>query len=184
VNQAAEKAKNKPEKKNKEAPTATATDGAKKTKKEKKPKREVDASKKPNVLKYGINHVTALVEQKKAQLVIIAHDVDPIELVVWLPALCRKMQVPYCIVKSKSRLGALVRKKTATAIAVVSVSKEDKPTLQTLTEAINVNYTDKYEEVRRKWGGGKLGIKSRQARAKVAKALAKDQLRAQKAALK
>lgn len=29
----------------------------------------------------------------------IAHDVDPIELVVWLPALCRKMNVPYCIVK-------------------------------------------------------------------------------------
>ena len=27
--------------------------------------------------------------QNKAQLVVIAHDVDPIELVVWLPALCR-----------------------------------------------------------------------------------------------
>jgi len=37
--------------------------------------------------------------------VLIAHDVDPIELVVWLPALCRKMNVPYCIVKGKARLG-------------------------------------------------------------------------------
>ena len=36
---------------------------------------------------------------------LIAHDVDPIELVVWLPALCRKMNVPYCIVKGKARLG-------------------------------------------------------------------------------
>ena len=36
---------------------------------------------------------------------VIAHDVDPIELVVWLPALCRKMGVPYAIVKGKSRLG-------------------------------------------------------------------------------
>lgn len=44
-------------------------------------------------------------EQGKAQLVLIAHDVDPIELVVWLPALCRKMNVPYCIVKGKARLG-------------------------------------------------------------------------------
>jgi len=43
--------------------------------------------------------------QGKAQLVVIAHDVDPIELVVWLPALCRKMGVPYAIVKGKSRLG-------------------------------------------------------------------------------
>jgi ribosomal protein L7Ae-like RNA K-turn-binding protein len=70
-----------------------------------------DKKKKPNFLKFGINHITALVEQKKAKLVIIANDVDPVELVIWLPALCRKMQVPYCIVKNKARLGALVRKK-------------------------------------------------------------------------
>jgi large subunit ribosomal protein L7Ae len=62
-------------------------------------------SKKPVVVKFGINHITYLIEQGKAQLVVIAHDVDPIELVVWLPALCRKMGVPYAIVKGKSRLG-------------------------------------------------------------------------------
>jgi large subunit ribosomal protein L7Ae len=55
--------------------------------------------KKPVVVKYGINHITQLVESGKAQAVVIAHDVDPIELVVWLPALCKKMGVPYCIVK-------------------------------------------------------------------------------------
>lgn len=55
--------------------------------------------KKPIVVKYGINHITQLIESGKAQLVVIAHDVDPIELVVWLPALCKKMGVPYCIVK-------------------------------------------------------------------------------------
>lgn len=55
--------------------------------------------KKPLVVKFGINHITQLVEEGKAQLVVIAHDVDPIELVVWLPALCKKMGVPYCIVK-------------------------------------------------------------------------------------
>ena len=55
--------------------------------------------KKPVVVKYGINHITTLVEQRTASLVVIAHDVDPIELVVWLPALCRRMDVPYVIVK-------------------------------------------------------------------------------------
>jgi large subunit ribosomal protein L7Ae len=49
------------------------------------------------------------VEKKKAQLVLIANDVDPIELVLFLPALCRKMGVPYCIVKNKARLGRVVR---------------------------------------------------------------------------
>merc|ERR1719160_2326794 len=56
-------------------------------------------TKKPQVLKYGLNHVTTLVEDKAAKLVVIAHDVDPIELVCWLPALCRKKDVPFCIIK-------------------------------------------------------------------------------------
>ena len=59
--------------------------------------------KKPVVVKFGINHITTLVEQRTASLVVIAHDVDPIELVVWLPALCRRMDVPYVIVKVSLR---------------------------------------------------------------------------------
>jgi len=74
--------------------------------------------KKPVVVKYGINHITQLVESGKAQCVVIAHDVDPIELVIWLPALCKKMGVPYCIVKGKARLGTVVHKKTATVLAL------------------------------------------------------------------
>jgi len=119
--------------------------------------------KKPNFLKFGINHITSLVEQKKAKLVIIANDVDPVELVIWLPALCRKMQVPYCIVKNKARLGALVRKKTATAVAITRVNKEHQATFGKLTSAIKANYNDRFDEFRRVWGGGHLGNKSAHA---------------------
>jgi len=122
--------------------------------------KDAHTEKKPKFLKYGINHITSLIEQKKAQLVVIANDVDPIELVVWLPALCRKMQVPYCIVKNKARLGALVRKKTATAVAVTKVNKEHQAALNTLTAAIKANYNDRFDEFRRQWGGGRLGSKS------------------------
>ena len=41
---------------------------------------ETTPGKKPITLKYGINNVTRLIEQKKATLVVIAHDVDPIEV--------------------------------------------------------------------------------------------------------
>merc|ERR1712048_928118 len=82
-------------------------------------------TKKPQVIKYGLNHVTTLIENKHAKLVVIAHDVDPIELVCWMPALCRKMDVPYCIMKSKSRLGKLVGQKTAAVAAITSVPQED-----------------------------------------------------------
>ena len=55
---------------------------------------------KPITLKYGLNHVTYLVEQKKAKLVLIANDVEPVELVVFLPTLCKAMDIPYAIVQS------------------------------------------------------------------------------------
>jgi len=38
------------------------------------------ATKRPPVVRSGVNTVTVLVEKKKAQLVVIAHDVDPIEV--------------------------------------------------------------------------------------------------------
>ncbi|KAJ1559207.1 60S ribosomal protein L8B, partial [Cladochytrium tenue] len=141
---------------------------------------KVDQGKKPILVKYGINHITALIEAKKAQLVLIAHDVDPIELVVWLPSLCRKMGVPYAIVKSKSRLGTLVHKKTATAVALTEVKPEDKQDLAALVTAVKENFNDKFEEHRRQWGGGIMGKKSQARTAKKARAVAKEAAKAKR----
>jgi len=138
-----------------------------------------EAAKKPLFVKYGINHITKLCEDKKAQLVVIAHDVDPIELVLWLPAVCRKMDIPYCIVKSKSRLGALVHKKTATAVALTSVRPEDRHDFSQLVTAIRQQYNENAKAIERTWGGGIMGTKSLAAKAKLERALEKE--RAKKA---
>lgn len=127
-------------------------------------------TKKPLFVKYGLNHIVALIEAKKASLVVIGHDVDPIELVVFLPALCRKMGVPYVIVKGKARLGTVVHKKTAAVLALQDVKSEDQKELATLVSAAKANFTDKYEEHRRQWGGGIRGSKSTQMLRKRAKA--------------
>ena len=132
-------------------------------------------TKKPVFVKCGINHVTQLVENRKAALVVIAHDVDPIELVLWLPALCRKCDVPYCIVKGKARLGKVVHKKTATALAVPEVRPEDKGAFAKLVDSIKANFNDRFDENRRRWGGGIMGIKSRHAEEKKAKAIAAEE---------
>merc|ERR1712166_728444 len=99
-------------------------------------------SKKPQVVKFGLNHVTTLVEEKQAKLVVIAHGVDPVELVCWLPALCRKKEVPYCIIKGKSRLGQLVHKKAASCVALTAVAKEDQKDLETLSKNFAAQFND------------------------------------------
>jgi len=153
------------------------------TKEEKKARRkkaaeaEVKAEKqseekKPRILKYGLSHITKLVEEKKAQLVVIAHDVDPIELVLWLPALCRKMDVPYVVIKGKARLGHLVNKKTATAVALTSVKKEDQATLDKIRQAAKLAFNDN-ANVRKAWGGGVMGFKAQMAQRHKARALAR-----------
>lgn len=132
-------------------------------------KGEKTTSAKPVVVKYGLNHITTLVEQKKAKLVVIAHDVEPIELVVWLPTLCRKMDVPYMIIKGKSRLGTVVHKKTATALAITDVNKGDTSELATLVDIAKDQFNNN-SDTRKVWGGGKLGNKANARNAKIAKA--------------
>ncbi|XP_055388650.1 60S ribosomal protein L7a-like [Condylostylus longicornis] len=132
------------------------------------------ATDKPVVLKYGLNHVTDLIELKKARLVVIAHDVNPVELVCWLPALCRKKDIPYCIVKSKARLGQLVHKKTASCVVVENVRKEDQVALDNLIKTFRSEFNDNVE-LRRRWGGGLLGLKSRHIQEKKEKAIAREQ---------
>lgn len=81
-----------------------------------------EVTKRPNTVRHGVNTITRLVETRRAQLVLIAHDVNPIEIVLHLPALCRKYNVPYAIIKGKAALGTVVRRKTTAAVALVDVN--------------------------------------------------------------
>lgn len=118
---------------------------------------------KPMTLKFGLNHITTLVEEKKAQLVVMAHDVVPIELMVFLPALCRKMEVPYCFVKGKARLGALVHQKTVTCLALTDVNKEDLNDLSNLRQFFNASYNQN-TGIRTLDGEPVMGIKNQHKR--------------------
>jgi large subunit ribosomal protein L7Ae len=118
--------------------------------------KEAKKTEKPQVIKYGLAEVTQLIEKKQAKLVVIAHDVNPIELVVFLPALCRKMNVPYVIVKNKSRLGYLVHKKQCAVLALDAVAAADAPVLQQIVDA-----TVALQASRVRTGGLLLSIKTK-----------------------
>merc|ERR1712188_316526 len=115
---------------------------------------------KPNVLKFGLNHVTSLVENGEAKLVVIAHDVDPIELVLWLPNLCRNKGIPYVIVKDKARLGRVCRQSTASCVALTSVKNEDKSDLEKLCTIGRNEYLES-GAAHNTYGAPVMGIKAR-----------------------
>eukprot|EP00918_Siedleckia_nematoides_P018428 GHVU01039382.1.p1 GENE.GHVU01039382.1~~GHVU01039382.1.p1 ORF type:complete len:263 (-),score=62.57 GHVU01039382.1:253-1041(-) len=125
---------------------------------------------KPVVLKFGFNHVVDLIEARKAKLVVIANDVEPVELVCWLPALCRKKDIPYCIVKGRSRLGRLVHLKNAACLCVETVKKEDQAEFDLLCKNFRAEFNDNID-LRRRWGGGVMGIKSQHMEARKLKAV-------------
>ena len=156
----------------------------KKLAKEKASGKEIIPKKRPPVVNFGTNKVTTLVEQKKASLVVIAADVDPIEIVLHLPALCRKMGVPFCIVKGgRSRLGVVVNRKSIASLCLTNVNPEDKNTLAKLCEVIKTNFNDRFEEMKRQWGGGQVSNRSKAKMLKLEKAKAKDSLNQQSGAM-
>lgn len=112
-------------------------------------------------IKFGLNHITNLVQRKKAQIVLIAHDVHPIELVVWLPTLCYKMDVPFIIVKGKAQLGQLVRMKTATCVALTSVRAEDNSELSTLVEKVRAVSNENWAQSSTKPRLAEMGVKGK-----------------------
>ena len=105
-----------------------------------KGQKEKKDGKKPISLKCGLNHVTYLIEQKRAKLVLIAADVDPIETVVFLPSLCKSMDIPYAIVPSKAKLGQLANKKTCTCLALTDF-KDNAAELENLCK----NFREKFQ---------------------------------------
>merc|ERR1712166_997498 len=80
-------------------------------------------------------------------------------IMVFLPTLCRKHNVPYAFIKGKARLGRLVHTKTATCVALTDVRKEDLTDFDNLQNNFNANYNNNLA-LRRTWGGGIMGIKN------------------------
>lgn len=75
----------------------------------------------------GTNEVTKAIERNEADLVIVAGDVSPEEIVMHLPALCEEREVPYTYVPEKEELGAAagVNVQAASAAVVTKGQAED-----------------------------------------------------------
>ena len=70
-------------------------------------------------LRKGTNEVTKLVERGEAQLVVMAEDVTPEEILAHMPLLCEEKAVPYAYVPSKQELGVAAGLGKATASCAI-----------------------------------------------------------------
>ena len=123
-------------------------------------KKKAVATKAPLALTTGLQEVTRAIEKGSARLVVIASNVDPIELVVWMPTLCRAQKVPYCIVKDKARLGELVGQSVCACVAIKNVHAEDEAELASLTKSIKARFSARANVLQKKWGGLQMSLRS------------------------
>lgn len=130
--------------------------------KKKNPKATVN-TKAPVSVVTGLQEVTRAIEKKSAKLVVIANNVDPLELVLWVPTLCRSQKIPYAIIKDKARLGDAIGQKTAAVIAVTEVKADDEGALKNIIRSVNARFLSRGNVIARKWGGRQLSLRSRAA---------------------
>ena len=87
----------------------------------------VEIAKKTGKIKKGINEVTKCIEKSQARLVVVATDVNPKEVIMHLPALCKEKNIILVPVSSRQELGisaGLAVPTTAVAIIKEGDAKE------------------------------------------------------------
>ncbi len=76
-------------------------------------------------IKKGTNEVIKSIERGESKLVVISEDVNPPEVVYYLPMLCEERKVPYGYIKSRAELGKRVGIASAASISVTDYGKSD-----------------------------------------------------------
>ena len=92
--------------------------------------------KKGGKIKVGVNEATKMVERGTAKLVIIAKDVQPLELVMHLPLICRKKNIPYSFVQAKKELGERAGLSVGTSAVAIVDEGESKKELEDIVKKV------------------------------------------------
>lgn len=85
----------------------------------------------------GTNETTKSIERGLAKLVYIADNVDPVEIVLHVPLLCRDRKAPYLIVPDKKVLGNTVGLAVAASCAAIEDPGQAQKQLNELIEKID-----------------------------------------------
>jgi len=84
----------------------------------------------------GTNETTKSVERGVAKLVFIAENIDPIEIVLHVPLICRDRKIPYIIVPDRKTLGNTVGLTVPASCVAIEDPGQAQKQLSELTEKI------------------------------------------------
>ena len=89
-------------------------------------------------LKKGANESTKTLNRGISELIIMAADAEPIEIILHLPLLCEDKNVPYVFVKSKAALGRAcgVTRPVIAASITQNEGSQLKPQIQKIKEDV------------------------------------------------
>lgn len=92
----------------------------------------VELARKTGKISKGTNETTNAVERGTAQLVVVAEDVNPPEVVMHLPLLCKEKGVKLAKVASREELGAAAGLNVATASIAITKPGEAKDIIKSM----------------------------------------------------
>ena len=87
-------------------------------------------------IRRGVNEVTKAVEREKAQIVVIAGDVSPEEIVMHLPVLCNEKNITYTYVPPKKELGAASGIPVGTSAIAITEAGDAKELIEGLKKKV------------------------------------------------
>lgn len=86
-------------------------------------------------LRRGANEATKTLNRNQSELIIMAADAEPLEILLHLPLLCEDKNVPYVFVKSKQALGRASG--VQRSVVAVSICQKENSQLKTQIQGLH-----------------------------------------------
>ena len=96
----------------------------------------IEIAKTTGKIKKGTNETTKVIERGIAKLVVAAKDVNPPEVIMHLPVLCKEKNIPYVEVPSKEELGAAAGLEVPTSSVAIVQEGEAKDLIKQIVSKL------------------------------------------------
>lgn len=93
----------------------------------------IEVAKATGKIKKGTNEVTKVIERGQAKLVAVAKNVQPAEIIMHIPMLCKEKGIPCFTVESKDELGAAAGLEVGTGAVAITTEGDAKNLIKQLS---------------------------------------------------